>query len=231
MKRAYRTASVCAVGDGIGIMLDAKRLLSPAKQPLTVPSRALAEAIAEEWQAQGPELRPHTMPLMRLASTAIDLVAKNHANVVAEIANFAGTDLLCYRAEQPPALTARQHAVWQKLLDWATLRYDAPLTVTSGIVPVTQPATTLHALAAAVAAYDPMSLTALHAITTASGSLVIALAVLEGELDAEGAFDASQLDESFQIEQWGEDYEAADRRAALKADIATAARFMALLRS
>src|SRR5229473_4018066 len=228
MKRAYRTASVCAVDDGFGIMLDAERLLSPAKQPLTVPSRALAEAIAEEWQAQGPELRPHTMPLMRLASTAIDLVAKNHANVVAEIANFAGTDLLCYRAEQPPALTARQHAVWQKLLDWATLRYDAPLTVTSGIVPVTQPATTLHALAAAVAAYDPMSLTALHAITTASGSLVIALAVLEGELDAEGAFDASQLDESFQIEQWGEDYEAADRRAALKADIATAARFMAL---
>ena len=100
-----------------------------------------------------------------------------------------------------------------------------------GIIPVTQSATTLRALAAAVAAYDPMSLTALHAITTTSGSLVIALAVLEGELDAEGAFGASQLDESFQIEQWGEDYEAAERRAALKADIGAAARFVALLRS
>ena len=129
------------------------------------------------------------------------------------------------------ALAARQHAVWQPLLDWATLRYDAPLTVTSGIIPVTQSATTLRALAAAVAAYDPMSLTALHAITTTSGSLVIALAVFEGELDAEGAFGASQLDESFQIEQWGEDYEAAERRAALKADIGAAARFVALLRS
>jgi chaperone required for assembly of F1-ATPase len=231
MKRVYRTAAVCAVDDAFGIMLDAKRLLSPAKQPLTVPSRALAAAIAEEWQAQGPELRPHTMPLMRLASTAIDLVAKKHDDVVAEIANFAGTDLLCYRAERPPALAARQHAVWQPLLDWAMLRYDARLAVTSGIIPVTQPATTLRALAATVAAYDPMSLTALHAITTASGSLVIALAVVEGELDAEGAFAASQLDESFQIEQWGEDYEAADRRVALKADIATAARFVALLRS
>src|SRR6266851_7514410 len=154
MKRVYKTAAALKVEDGFGVLLDKKRLLTPAKLPLAVPSRVLAEAIAEEWQAQGPELRPHTMPLMRLASTAIDLVAKNHANVVAEIANFAGTDLLCYRAEQPPALTARQHAVWQKLLDWATLRYDAPLTVTSGIVPVTQPATTLHALAAAVAAYD-----------------------------------------------------------------------------
>src|SRR5439155_13332310 len=217
--------------NGFGIMLDAKRLLSPAKQPFAVPSRPLAEAIAEEWQAQGPELRPHTMPLMRLASTAIDLVAKKRDDVVAEVANFAGTDLLCYRAEQPVALAARQHAVWQPLLDWATLRYDAPLTVTSGIIPVTQSATTLRALAAAVAAYDPMSLTALHAITTTSGSLVIALAVLEGELDAEGAFGASQLDESFQIEQWGEDYEAAERRAALKADIGAAARFVALLRS
>ena len=135
---------MCAVDDAFGIMLDAKRLLSPAKQPLTVPSRALAEAIAEEWQAQGPELRPHTMPLMRLASTAIDLVAKKHADVVAEIANFAGTDLLCYRAERPPALAARQHAVWQPLLDWAMLRYDARLAVTSGIIPVTQPATEIN---------------------------------------------------------------------------------------
>jgi len=168
---------------------------------------------------------------MRLASTAIDLVAKRHGEVVAEISNFAETDLVCYRAEHPAELVARQHAIWQPLADWATLRHDAPLAVTAGIVPVTQKPTTLHALAVAVAAYEPMALTALHAATTASGSLVIALALMEGRLDAEGAFAASQLDESFQIERWGEDYEAADRRAALKADIATAARFVALLRS
>jgi chaperone required for assembly of F1-ATPase len=230
MKRLYKTASAQAVeGGGYGIMLDAKRLLTPAKLPLVVPSHALAAAIAEEWQTQGDELRPHTMPLMRLASTAIDLVTKRHDDVVAEIAAYAGTDLLCYRADQPSELAARQHAIWQPLLDWATLRYDAPLTITAGIVPVTQPPASLHALAVAVAAYAPMRLVALHAITTATGSLIVALAVLEGELGADAAFAAAQLDENFQIERWGEDYEAADRRTALKADIATAARFAKLL--
>jgi chaperone required for assembly of F1-ATPase len=229
MKRLYKTATAQAVGGGYGVMLDAKRLLSPAKLPLVVPSLSLAAAIADEWQAQGNDLRPHTMPLMRLASTAIDLVAKRHRDVVAEIAAYAGTDLLCYRADQPPELAARQHAVWQPLLDWATLRYDAPLTVTAGIVPVAQPPMTLRALAVAVAAYEPMRLVALHALTTATGSLIIALALLEGELDTDSAFAAAQLDENFQIERWGEDYEAADRRAALKVDIATAARFAALL--
>lgn len=229
MKRLYKTATAHATEDGYGVMLDKKRLLTPAKRPLVVPGLSLAEAIAGEFAAQGPELRPHTMPLMRLASTAIDLVAKRRDDVVAEIAAYAGTDLLCYRADQPPELAARQHAIWQKLLDWATLRYDAPLAVTAGIIPVTQPPTSLRALAVAVAAYDPMRLTALHAVTTASGSLIIALALMEGELDADAAFAAAQLDETFQIERWGEDYEAADRRAALKADIATAARFAALL--
>ncbi len=229
MKRVYKTAAALKVEDGFGVLLDKKRLLTPAKLPLAVPSRVLAEAIAEEWQAQGPELRPHTMPLMRLASTAIDLVAKRRHDVVTEIAAYAGTDLLCYRAEGPPALVARQHAVWQPLLDWATLRYDAPLIVTAGIIPVTQNPTTLHALAMAVEAHDPMRLTALHAVTTASGSLIIGLALVAGELDADAAFAAAQLDETFQIERWGEDYEAADRRAALKADIATAARFLLLL--
>jgi chaperone required for assembly of F1-ATPase len=231
MKRFYKNASAQAVEAGFGVALDAKTLFTPAKLPLVVPSRTLAEAIAAEWQDQVDEVRPHTMPLMRLASTAIDLVAKRHADVVAEIANFAETDLVCYRADHPPELAARQHAIWQPLVDWATLRYDAPLVVTAGIVPVAQKRATVHALTAAVAAYEPMALTSLHAATTASGSLVIALALIEGRLDADDAFAASQLDESFQIEQWGEDYEAAARRAALKADIAAAARFVALLRS
>jgi chaperone required for assembly of F1-ATPase len=228
-KRLYKTAAVRAVDGGFGVMLDGKRLLTPAKLPLALPSLALAEAIADEFRAQGAELRPHTMPLMRLASTALDLVAKRHRDVVAEIAAYAGTDLLCYRADRPPELAVRQHGVWQPLLDWATLRYDAPFTITAGILPVTQPPAALRALAVAVGAYEPMRLIALHAVTTATGSLIIALALMAGELDAEAAFAAAQLDETFQIERWGEDYEAADRRAALKADIATAARFAALL--
>jgi chaperone required for assembly of F1-ATPase len=231
MKRFYKDASAQAVEGGFGVALDGRTLHTPAKLPLVLPRLALAEAIAAEWQDQVDEVRPHTMPLMRLASTATDLVAKRHADVVAEIANFAETDLVCYRADHPPELVARQHAIWQPIIDWATLRYDAPLAVTAGIVPVAQKPATLHALTVAVAAYEPMALTALHAATTASGSLVIALALMEERLDAEGAFAASQLDESFQIEQWGEDYEAAARRAALKADIAAAARFVGLLRS
>jgi chaperone required for assembly of F1-ATPase len=125
---------------------------------------------------------------------------------------------------------ARQHSVWQPLVDWATLRFDAPLAVTAGIVPVAQPPATLDAFAAALAAYDPLLLTALHAATAACGSLVIALALIEGQLDAEAAFAAAQLDESFQIEQWGEDAEQTARRANLRKDIAAIAQFVDLLR-
>ena len=150
--------------------------------------------------------------------------------VVRQVADYAGTDLVCYRAAHPPALAARQQAVWQPLLDWAAERYAAPLTVTSGVIPSSQPAASLAALTAAVAAYEDFALTALHAATAACGSLVIALALLEGRLDPAEAFAASQLDESFQIEAWGEDKEQAERRAALAAEIAAEAQFMALLR-
>jgi chaperone required for assembly of F1-ATPase len=150
---------------------------------------------------------------------------------VLQTAHYAGTDLVCYRATHPPALAARQQAVWQPLIDWAVLRYDAPLTVTTGVIPKSQSAVSLHALAAAVAKQDDFSLTALHVATAACGSLVIALALLDGHLDAEGAFAASQLDESFQIDAWGEDAEQARHRRALAADIEAAARFMALLRA
>jgi chaperone required for assembly of F1-ATPase len=169
------------------------------------------------------------MPLTRLAATALDRTSAQRDQVVAETANFAGTDLVCYRADHQPELAARQQAVWQPLLDWATLRFDAPLTVTAGVIPTPQSPAGLKAFAAAVAAHDDLRLTALHTLTAACGSLVIALAVLEGRLDAEAAFAASQLEETFQIELWGEDAEAAARRSALAADIAAAARFVSLL--
>ena len=130
----------------------------------------------------------------------------------------------------PPELARRQHAAWQPLIDWATLRYDAPLEVTAGVVPIAQSAASLRAFAAAVASYPPLELAALHLATGACGSLVVALALVEGRLDVESAFAAAQLDESFEIEQWGEDAEQAQRRAALKADMALAHRFIRLLR-
>jgi chaperone required for assembly of F1-ATPase len=230
MKRRYAEASIVALGDFYAVALDGKAIRTPAKRDLVVPSADLAEAIAAEWQAQGAEVRPHTMPLTRLASTAIDLVAQRREQVVAEIVNYAGSDLLCYRADHPPELIARQRAVWQPLIDWAILRFDAPLIVTSGILPVRQLAETMRAFAAAVDAYDPLLLTALHAVTTVTGSLVIALAVLEGRLSAMDAFEAAELDETFEIEKWGEDAEQGERRAALQDDIAAAAWFAALLR-
>jgi chaperone required for assembly of F1-ATPase len=169
------------------------------------------------------------MPLTRLAATAIDRTAPHRDKVVNEIAGYAGTDLVCYRADRPAALARRQAAVWQPLLDWATARYDAALAVTAGVVPRAQSPAALRAYAAAVAAQDSFTLTALHLLTAGCGSLVIALAVLEGRLGADEAFAASQLDETFQLEAWGEDAEAAARRRALAADIEAAAQFLALL--
>jgi chaperone required for assembly of F1-ATPase len=229
MKRVYVKVETRPLDGSWGVALDGKAVRTPAKVELRLPGVALAAAIAAEWDAQQDEIRPATMPLFRLAATAIDRTAAQRALVVAETAGYAGTDLVCYRAESPPALAARQHAMWQPLIDWAALRYDAPLAVTTGIVPAPQSPAALRAFAAIVAAQDDFRLTALHTLTAACGSLVIALAILEGQLDAEAAFAASQLDESFQIETWGEDAEVAARRHALAADIAAAVRFIALL--
>ena len=229
MKRSYQQVTVRAADGGWTIALNDRPLRTPGKTELVLPSQNLAAAIAGEWDAQQDEIRPATMPLYRLAATAVDRTAARRELVIRETANYAGTDLLCYRAEQPPALAARQEAGWQPLLDWATRRYDAALRVTSGILPAEQSPATLAAYAAVVAAQDDFRLTALQALTGACGSLVIALAVLEGRLDAGEAFAVSQLDESFQIEAWGEDAEAAQRRRALAADIDASARFLALL--
>jgi len=229
MKRFYKTADVVEAEGGFAVRLDGKPVRTPAKQALLLPSRALAEAIAEEWRAQGDTVDPRSLPLTRLCSIAIDLVEPRRDQVVAEIAKYAGTDLVCYRAEAPAELAARQHAAWQPLIDWVALRFDAPLAVTAGVLPVAQAEDTLRAFERAIAAYDTPRLAALHLATAACGSLVVALALVEGEIDAEAAFAASELDESFEIEQWGEDSEQTRRRTGLKADIALARRFVELL--
>jgi chaperone required for assembly of F1-ATPase len=230
MKRVYREVRVAPAGDGWSILLDARRLQTPARAPLLLPRRGLAEAIAAEWDAQTEKVVPATMPLMQLAATAIDRTSPQRRQVIDEAVGYAGTDLICYRAERPPELVARQSATWQPLVDWVILRFDAPLLVTTGVVPKAQSTAALAAIRAAIEPLDVFQLTALHDATTACGSVAIGLALLERHLDAEAAWGASQLDETFQIEQWGEDAEAATRRAALKRDIEAATRFMALLR-
>jgi chaperone required for assembly of F1-ATPase len=231
MRRFYKKAEAVQLRSGHGVALDGKAVKTPGKRELIVPTGALAAAIAEEWNKQEREVRPTAMPLMRLATTTIDRTARQRETIVQQIANYAETDLVCYRAAHPPALVARQQAAWQPLIDWAVLRYDAPLSVAIGVIPRGQSEVSLRAFAAAVAELDDFRLTALHAATAACGSLVIALALLEGRIDADEAFAASQLDETFQIEAWGEDAEQAARRHALAADIAEAARFVSLLRS
>ncbi|HYL48320.1 MAG TPA: ATP12 family protein [Stellaceae bacterium] len=230
MKRFFKTAAVGETPAGFSVLLDGKPIRTPAKAPLVVRSKKLAEAIAAEWQAQGDTIKPSGLPLTRLAGTAIDLVAQRRKQIVAEIAKYATTDLVCYRAEEPSELAGRQQRAWQPHLDWASARF-APLAITAGVTPIAQTADALATYRRAVAAYDDMTLAALHLATATLGSLVLALALIEGRIAADEAFAAAELDQSFQIERWGEDAEATARRAAVRDDVTLAARFAALHRA
>jgi len=231
MKRFYTSVATVAVEGGFGITLDGKALKTPAKGPLVLPTEALARAIADEWDAQTETIRPGSMRLMQLASTALDRVAHHHRAVVDEAAGYAASDLLCYRAEAPESLVAREVQLWQPLLDWAMVRFDAPLAVTSGIVHIEQPAASLKALKAALLDLDPLTLTAVADLTAACGSLILALAVWDGRIDADAAAAATLIDETVQNERWGEDEEARDRRERLIRDIRAAGKFLTLLKS
>jgi len=223
--------SVVEEDGGFAIALDGRPVRTPAKSPLSVPVAGLAEAIAAEWSAQEDEVKPLSMLLTRLASTAIDKVPAERDRFVEELVGYSESDLLCYRAEHPPELVARQEAAWQPLLDWAAQRHAAPLTVIQGVMPQSQPAETIAALRAAVEAHDDWSFTGLYSATTAAGSLIIGLALLDGRLVADEAFDLSQLDESFQIEQWGLDAEAERRREAIRAELQAVSEFLELYRA
>jgi chaperone required for assembly of F1-ATPase len=228
VKRLYREVAVTAEADGFGLALDGKRVNTPAGAALVVRSRGLAEAVAAEWAAQGEQVLPDTMPLMQLTATALDRVASARPAAIEQLLSYGETDLLCYRATEPAELVDRQAAIWQPLLDWAALRFGAELAVIAGLMPQPQPAGVLAALRAALAPADPFGLTGLLAAASAAGSLILALALQEGRLSADEVWALSLLDETFQIERWGEDAEAAARRAGLRADLRAAGRFLAL---
>lgn len=229
LKRFYKHAAAAPVDGGFAVQLDGKGVKTPAGKPLVVPFQSLAQAMAEEWEAQVTEIHPSTMPLTQLASTALDRVGPERPVILEQLRAYGGTDLLCYRAELPVDLVQRQARQWQPWLDWARKTLGADLTVTEGIIAIDQPAVALDALAAKLDAYDVWTLTAVQSACAASGSLVLALALGERQLNGQQVFDLSQLDETFQIEKWGEDYEAADRRARLHRDISAADRFLTLL--
>ena len=194
-----------------------------------MPTPRLAAAIAAEWAAQGETLRPETMPLTGFAYAAIDRVAPDLAGFAASLAAFAETDLLCYRADAPPALARAQADVWDPLLAWARARFDVGFFVTAGIVHAAQPPATLARIGAAFAAFDPFRLAALHPVVTICGSALIGLAVAEGHLTAAQAFAAGQLDELWQAAQWGTDPLAAASLASRRAALDDAVRLLDLL--
>ncbi len=229
IKRFYRQVAVESIKAGHGVTLDGRAVRTPAKAPLVLPTLALAEAIAAEWDAQEDEVRPHTMPMTQLASTAIDRVMPRRDAVIAEIASYAETDLLCYRADAPVSLSARQAKQWQPVLDWAADALEAPLAVTEGVMPVPQPPAAVAALRAAVADCDDFALAAVYNLTMVSGSLVLALAVRDSEMEPETACEASHLDEEWQASEWGRDPVAESRRQRARAEILSAAAFLALL--
>jgi chaperone required for assembly of F1-ATPase len=228
-KRFYKHVTVEAGDGGFAVLLDGRPVRTPLKLPLTLPTRVLAEAIAVEWAAQEANIDPATMPLSRLAITAIDGVAKHRDEVAAEIVRFAGSDLLCYRAEAPDPLVALQTEAWDPVLRWAEADLGARFELAEGVMPVTQSAATLERVAEAVAPYDPMALTSLHVMTTLTGSALLALAQALGRLSVEEAWAAAHIDEDWQISQWGVDMEAADRREKRWAEMQAASRFLSLL--
>jgi chaperone required for assembly of F1-ATPase len=227
-KRFWSKASAAPCDGGFTVHLDARPVRTPAKSPLILPTLALAEAVAAEWEAQTGLVTPATMPFTRTANSAIDKVAPQFDAVVSTIAAYGGTDLLCYRAETPEPLIARQAAGWDPILAWAATTLAAPLQATSGVMHVSQPPSSLEALTARVAAMTPFQIAAFHDLVALSGSLILALAMTRGRLDAETAWSLSRIDETWQAEVWGVDEEAAEMTVQKHDAFLLAGRFFAL---
>lgn len=226
MKRFWTEVSIDA---DRSIRLDARPVRTPGRAPLAVPTAALAAAIAEEWRAVGETIDPRAMPLTGLANAAIDRVAAIPGDFAAGLVRYAENDLLCYRADGPTPLIARQAAAWDPLLDWASRRYDVHFTIVAGIMHRPQPPATIARLAEAVASRDAFHLAPLSPLVTLTGTLVGALALAEHAVDADSLWAAAMVDEDWQSEQWGEDTLATQVRMAKRHDFDAAARFLALL--
>lgn len=228
VKRFYGKAEAAEAEDGFAVHLDGRPLRTPARTLLVVPSRPLAEALAAEWAAQGARIDPASMPLTRIVNSALDGVAREMETVRGEIVRYAGSDMLCYRAEGPARLVRRQAESWDPVLAWAREELGVRLVLGESVMFVSQPEASLAAVREALAGLDALRLAALHVMTALTGSALIALAVMRRRLDIEAAWAAAHIDEDWTAEQWGTDAEAAARRAARFADMRAAATLAAL---
>ncbi|WP_298974943.1 ATP12 family chaperone protein [uncultured Roseobacter sp.] len=214
-KRFWKTAAVVEKTGGFEIALDARPVKTPAKRALLVPSRGFAEAIAAEWDAQEDQIDPQSMPFTRTANAAVDKVATQHAEVAEMLAAYGDSDLLCYRAEQPVELVARQAQIWDPFLDWADTALNARLEARAGVMHIPQDPQALERLSAKVAALSAYQLAAFHDLVSLSGSLILGFATAQDVQSARAIWDVSRLDEIWQAEQWGQDEEA-EAAAAIK---------------
>lgn len=205
MKRFYKQAAPSPEEGGVAILFDGRPIRTPAGNVLRVPTEELAEAIVGEWNAQGEEVDPQSMPLAGLANGAIDRVGPDPAAFARTLAAYGESDLICYRSEGPGALVERQERLWEPLLRWARTRFDVEFETTKGVMHRPQPSSTVEQLGRAVAARRAFQLAGLAPLVTISGSLIIALALAEGAIGVDQAWDAATLDETWQAEQWGED--------------------------
>lgn len=232
MKRFYKAAQAARSDTGFVIHLDGKPVRTPAGRPFTLGDfDRLAQEIAAEWDAQEQEIRPSTMPLTQLTATALDRVGPERTAIIEQMVAYAKTDLLCYRADAPQELAERQHNVWQPVLDRIESRLGCRFAVTTGIIAVDQPPETLAVVQNRLENLDVWHLTVTQAAAAAAGSTILALALVEGDLAAEQVYALSQVDETWQIEFWGEDAEATQRRAALAKDISAAGRLLELIQA
>lgn len=232
LARRFYTAAVAVERDGKWrVELDGRVVRTPGRQILAVATRALAEALAGEWKGQGSHIDPGSMPLTRLVNTAIDGVTGREAEVAADIGKYAGSDLLCYRADRPEGLVARQSLLWDRELSWMEQQLGIRFKTQVGLMPVDQDAALGAAVVRAIGPLDGFRLAALHVMTTLLGSAVLAFAVLQEHLTAEAAWTAAHVDEDWQIAEWGEDAEATLRRQKRWREMASAAELLRLLRA
>jgi chaperone required for assembly of F1-ATPase len=229
VKRFWKAVDLAAQPDGWSISLDGRQIRTPARSLLLVPTLALAEAICDEWRAVEATVDPRSMPLTGLANAALDRIAPDPRAFAEGLGRYAEADLSCYRAEGPRELVARQEEEWDKLLLWARRRYDVDFETTGGLIHVEQPAATIERLRHAITVLDPFHLAGLSPLVTIGGSLLAGLAVLEGALAPDEAWNSVSVDERWQLDQWGDD---PDAQAALESrhrDFLAAARFLDLL--
>lgn len=223
-KRFYAAVSVAAVQEGHAVLLDGKAIKTPLRRPLSVPTRALAECLAGEWEAQAERIDPATMPMTRLVNTVLDGIADDPTAVRDDLVGYVETDLLFYRASYPDSLIRRQQEAWDPIVRKAERALGTRFVLAQGVIHVAQPASSVEAFRTEVAEYrDPFAVAALHQMTTLTGSALVAMAIAKGWLDVEAAWAAAHVDEDWNIEQWGADEEAAIRRAARFRDMRVAA--------